>query len=266
MCDADNYNSGLGLAVPTAFRVSLTNVVGVSPDDLDARVLHISRITAIMLWISYATYLWFQMHTHHGIYDALLEEDEERDVDRHKDLAKPKLTFTECVIALAVSIALVAIIAISLVDQIPDIVRSRHISDSFMGLILVPLVEKAAEHLTAVDEAYDNQMNYALSHILGATLQTALFNAPLAVIAGWGMGVAMDFDFVLFDIIVLMISILVVGNFLRDQKSNYLEGALCVLTYIIIAVSSYYYPNLEENGGDSVSETAKRMLLGSDGF
>ena len=67
-----------------------------------------------------------------------------------------------------------------------------------MGLILVPLVEKFAEHLTAIDEAWDNQVNFALSHVLGATLQTALFNAPLTVIVsrsgsdvGVGVGVGL---------------------------------------------------------------------------
>ena len=31
-------------------------------------------------------------------------------------------------------------------------------------------------------------------------------------------------------------AIIVVGNFLRDLKSNYLEGALCILVYLAIAV------------------------------
>ena len=103
-----------------------------------------------------------------------------------------------------------------------------------MGLILVPLVEKAAEHLTAVDEAWDNQMNFALAHVLGATIQTALFNGPLAVIVGWGLGRGMDFNFETFNIVVLILAVIVVGNFLRDQKSNYLEGALCILVYMLI--------------------------------
>ena len=141
------------------------------------------------------------------------------------------------------SIALVTIIAIALVDQISAIVESHGISDLFMGLILVPLVEKAAEHLSAVDEAWDNQINFALSHVLGATIQTALFNAPLVVIVGWGLGKQMDLNFELFNIFVLILAILVVGNFLRDQKSNYLEGALCVIVYVIIAVAAFYYPN-----------------------
>lgn len=30
-------------------------------------------------------------------------------------------------------------------------------------------------------------MNFALAHVLGATIQTALFNAPLITIIGWGI-------------------------------------------------------------------------------
>jgi len=56
----------------------------------------------------------------------------------------------------------------------------------------------------------------------------------------------MDLNFKIFMVVVLVLSILVVGNFLRDRKSNYLEGALCVLVYVIIAVTTWYYPNPQE--------------------
>lgn len=235
-------NSGFGLAIPTVFGTALANSELVTPDDLHSKVVSISRIASIFLIIAYAIYIWFQMRTHHGIYDDILEADEANDEDRHRDLRKAKLTFTECVIALAISIALVTIIAIGLVEQIESIVTEHGVSDAFVGLILIPVVEKAAEHLTAVDEAWDNQMNFALSHVLGATVQTALFNAPLVIIVGWGVGKPMDLQFEIFDIAVLILAILVVGNFLRDQKSNYLEGALCVIVYMIIAVAAFYYP------------------------
>ena len=115
-----------------------------------------------------------------------------------------------------------------------------------MGLILVPLVEKVAEHLTAVDEAWDNQMNFALAHVLGATIQTALFNSSLVVIVGWGLHKHMDLNFEVFNIVVLILAIIVVGNFLRDQKSNYLEGALCIMIYVIIGkVPSFYHKMMQ---------------------
>ena len=183
------------------------------------------------------------MRSHHDIYAELLELDEERDEDRHIDLRKDKLTFTECILALVIALTCVSMHAVFLVEQIEYIVTERHISDQFIGLILVPLVEKAAEHLTAIDEAWDNQMNFALVHVLGATIQTALLNSSLVVIVGWGLSKPMDLDFEIFMVVCLILAIIVVGNFLRDGKSNYLEGGLCVLVYIIIAITTFYYPN-----------------------
>lgn len=86
-------------------------------------------------------------------------------------------------------------------------------------------------------------MNFALSHVLGGSIQTALLNTPLVVFVGWGLGVPMDLNFNPFYAAVLILAILVVGGFLRDKKSNYLEGALCVLVYLIIAISVFFYPN-----------------------
>lgn len=34
-------------------------------------------------------------------------------------------------------------------------------------------------------------MNFALSHVLGSTLQTALLNSSLVVLVGWGMDKSM---------------------------------------------------------------------------
>ena len=262
MCLANEWrNRGFGLAIPTVFHNALSNSALINADDLESKTLSISRVSAVLLMIAYLVFVWFQARTHNGIYDAIFEADEARDHDKHKDFHKDKLTLTECVVALVISIALVSLVAIALVEQIEPIVHDRHVSDAFMGLILVPLVEKAAEHLTAVDEAWDNQMNFALSHVLGATLQTALFNGPLIVIVGWGLDKKMGLEFEIFDIAMLLLAIITVGNFLRDQKSNYLEGFLCVMVYVAIAVAAFNYPDpLSESataeGGGQAGESA----------
>ena len=242
--------------MPTAFYNALKGSTDITSDNLKVAVLQISRITAILLIISYAFYIFFNMRSHHSIYDAIFLKDEHGDADRHNDIIKPKLTLTESVIALAISVTLVTFMAIFLVMEIPHIVENNGISDLFMGLILVPLVEKAAEHITAIDEAWDNTMNLALAHVLGATIQTALFNAPLAVVVSWGLHRELDLNFDLFTIVVVILSIIVVGNFLKDRKSNYLEGALLVIVYIIIAVAAFYYPNPAHHGGAAEGGTA----------
>ncbi|ORY64871.1 Sodium/calcium exchanger protein-domain-containing protein [Pseudomassariella vexata] len=252
--------AGVALAVPTIYEYSLAPLVergelAWTTEQLDGEVLHISRAVAILLLIGYATFIFFQTRTHHGLFTAIFEHDEARDHDREKDEAKDKLTLTECIVALVISVGLVTIIAYILVNEIEPLVEHNGISDPFMGLILVPLVEKAAEHLTAVDEAWDNQMNFALSHCVGATLQTAMLNGPLVVLVGWIMNRPMSFNFEIFDMVMLVLAIITVGNFLRDQKTNYLEGVLCVLVYVAIATAAFFYPSLhvasaEGSGGE----------------
>ncbi|RMZ35817.1 hypothetical protein D0859_00094 [Hortaea werneckii] len=242
--------AAVGLVIPTIYYNSLAGG-RLTPQQADAEALKISRGAAIVLLVAFFVYIWFQSRSHHGLYEDILEADEERDHDRHKDMAKDKLTFTESVIAVIVALTFVSFSAVFLVREIHFMVDNRGISDAFLGLILIPLVEKVSEHLTAIDEAYDNQMNFALSHVLGSSIQTALLNTPIVVIVGWGLGRDMSLTFELFDAVVLILAIIVVGNFLRDEKSDYLEGALCVFVYILVAVSAWYYPDPREEGGVS---------------
>jgi calcium/proton exchanger cax len=103
-------------------------------------------------------FIWYNAKSHDSIFDEVLTADQEKDTDGERDLAKAKFTLTECIVALVISLTLVSLIAIFLVSEIEPMVEEYGIPDNFMGLILVPLVEKAAEHLTAIDEAWDNQM------------------------------------------------------------------------------------------------------------
>lgn len=106
-----------------------------------------------MLIESRYRFLWYNLRTHNGIFDEVLKNEENKDEDGDKERYRPKLTLLESLIAIAVSLTCVSLSAYFLVEQIPAIV-DRGVPDNFMGLILVPLVEKAAEHLTAIDEAW----------------------------------------------------------------------------------------------------------------
>ncbi|EXJ88484.1 Ca2+:H+ antiporter [Capronia coronata CBS 617.96] len=269
--------AGFALMIPSAFFSSLigstsTGGEGYTEERLRSNTLSISHGVSIILMVSFMLYLLYNCVSHDNIFAEVLEADEEADRDRHIDLAKAKLTMTECLLAIVLALALISLIAVFLVEEIEYVVE-HGIPDNFLGLILVPLVEKAAEHLTAVDEAYDNQINFALYHCLGPSIQTALFNAPLVVIVGWGLGKPMDLNFEIFQVVLLIVAILVVGNFLRDGSSNYLEGGLLVIVYIIIAVTAWYYPNAEltssngrastESGGEGTEALASiaKMLM-----
>ncbi|EMD64684.1 hypothetical protein COCSADRAFT_140739 [Bipolaris sorokiniana ND90Pr] len=257
--------AAMALVLPAVFYSYLNQ----NPDyesnvDIAYNTRLISRGVAIISIVGYLIYIVFQTVSHDGLLHEIYEEDDAKDKDRHKELKKPKLTLIEVLVALVISLACVSLVAIALVQEIPYIVE-RGVSDAFVGLILIPLVEKIAEHLLAIDEAYDNQINMALAHVLGASIQTALLNAPLVVLVGWGLGVGMDYNFSIFDAVALVLAVLTVGSFLRDGKSNYLEGVLCVMTYIIIAVCAFYFPNPAGHGASAGHGAAGGAEGGAEG-
>ncbi|KAI8938513.1 hypothetical protein NX059_004400 [Plenodomus lindquistii] len=241
--------ASMALVLPAVFYKYLYNNADydATPALIEYNTRLISRGVAIISIVGYLIYIGYQTVSHDGLFHEIYEADDHKDKDRHEELAKPKLTLIEVIVALAISLACVSLIAVFLVLEIPAIVE-RGVSDAFIGLILVPLVEKVAEHLLAIDEAYDNQINMALAHVLGASIQTAMFNAPLVVLVGWGIGVHMDYNFAMFDAVALVLAVLAVGSFLRDKKSNYLEGVLCILIYIVIAICAFYFPNPAGHG------------------
>jgi Ca2+:H+ antiporter len=175
--------AGFGLVIPSAFYSALKG--STTPDSephghhnftdrkLQHDILGISRATSILLisafimfdtpqktlnnMLTFFRYIWYNARTNHSIFDEVLEQDEHHDLDHHADIAKPKFTMTECVIAITGSVSLVTVLAVFLVNRIENVVVAG-IPDQFLGLILLPLVEKAAEHLTAIDEAWDGQM------------------------------------------------------------------------------------------------------------
>lgn len=248
--------AGFALLIPTAFYSALySNTVSpeqsaengatasYSIEDLTHDTRGVSHGTSIILMAAFLIYVLYCVTSAHSVFDEILKHDEHIDNDRHKDLAKKKFTMLECILAIIISITCVSLVIVFLVSEIHYIVEERGVPDAFLGFILVPLVEKLAEHITAIDEAYDNQINFALYHCIGPSIQTALFNAPLSVIVSWCLGSTMDLNFEMFMIVILVLSILVVGNFLRDGSSNWLEGALLLIVYAVIALATWYYPN-----------------------
>jgi Ca2+:H+ antiporter len=109
-------------------------------------------------------------------------------------------------------------------------------------------VEKVSEHLTAMTKARENQMNYAIAQVLGSSIQTALLNTPFVILLGWCLGKEMSLNFEVFDACMLILAVVVVSSFLKDGKTDWLEGGLGVCVYVLIAVAAFYYPNPGEGG------------------
>jgi Ca2+:H+ antiporter len=220
------------LIIPATLYAALAKSKDASSED---NILLLSHGTAIILLLLYIMYLFFQLKTHSDLFDA---ESQEGDTSQEAEILGPWASG----VALVVVTLLVAICAEFLVDSIDSIVESAHISKTFIGLILIPIVGNAAEHVTAVVVAYKNKMDLAIGVAIGSSLQIALFVTPFLVVLGWAMGRKMTLHFETFETVAFFLSSLVVTLLIQDGKSNYLEGGLCIGMYIIIALAFYVYP------------------------
>lgn len=160
---------------------------------------------------------------------------------------QPVMSRTAAVVMLLVSTGLVAVCAEFLVDAIPLMVESSSVSEAFIGLIILPIVGNAAEHVTAVSVATKNKMDLSIGVSVGSSIQIAIFVTPLVVILGWCMDKDMSLYFTLFETICLFVTAFVVNFLVLDGRSNYLEGALLIAAYVIIAVGAFFYPGNDQS-------------------
>ena len=223
------------LIIPATLYASLKG----SAADSEDNILILSHGTAIIMLILYCLYLFFQLKTHAHLFDAEQQEGGEDGEEEEPQILGP-IPATICLILVTLA---VAVCAEYLVDSIDSIVDSLHISKTFIGLILLPIVGNAAEHVTACVVAYKDKMDLAIGVAIGSSLQIALFVTPFLVILGWIIGQPMTLHFQGFETVVFFLSVLVVNYLIGDGKSNYLEGCMCLGTYIIIALAFYVYPD-----------------------
>ena len=110
-------------------------------------------------------------------------------------------------------------------------------------LIVVAVVGNAAEHSTAVLVALKNQMDLAFNIAIGSSLQIALFVAPVLVFVSYLMPHGpMDLRFTPFEVLAVGICAGVATLVAQDGESNWLEGALLVAVYLVLAIAFYFLP------------------------
>jgi len=199
------------------------------PLPLETRLLVLSRGTALIMLIVYGLFLFFQLETHKEYYKD--DEDEE---------AEPaEVSMPFALIALAAVTVFVAVCSDFLVDSLDEVTQQWGISETFAGMILLPIVGNAAEHLTAVTVAMKNKLNLSIGVAVGSSQQIAMMVVPLLVILGWIMDQPMSLYFEIFETAVLFMTVIVVHSLIMDGESNWLEGAMLLSVYVILGIAFY---------------------------
>lgn len=121
-------------------------------------VLLLSRGTAVILLLMYGMYLYFQLKTHKNLFSPeipeVLEELDEEETPEEEAIS----ALSAAAILVGVTV-IISFCADYLVDAIDPIVATGAVSKNFIGLILIPIVGNAAEHVTACVVAIKDKMD-----------------------------------------------------------------------------------------------------------
>ncbi|WVQ99172.1 calcium/proton exchanger [Kwoniella sp. CBS 9459] len=167
--------------------------------------------------------------------EAQEEEEDEEEV--------PQMNVVSTIALMVLITVLVGVTAEFLVDSINGMVESNpSLSAEWVGLILLPIVGNAAEHFTAVSVSVKDKLDLSISVAVGSSIQIALFVIPVIQLLAWTIGKPMTLLFDPYESIVLFLSVLIVNQTLADGRSNWMEGLVLMMLYLIIAVSFWYYP------------------------
>jgi len=244
------------LVIPAAYHASkhvispvkggaMATMSNVLYPDLDERsqrgLLIISRGTAILLLGVYIAYLIFQLKTHASLFNPKPMEREcppgESAQVAEEEEEIPRMSIVAAGMSLLIVTVATSLVADYLVASIEETAKRYSIPKAFIGLILLPIVANAAEHVTSVWMAMKDKMELTIGICIGSSIQIATFVVPLLVVIGWCSGHDLTLFFDDFETVSFFVSVILVNLLLQDGKSNYMEGLMLITLYLVIAMA-----------------------------
>ena len=220
----------IAFLIPAVFDLS-ERVAGVSNEQALISDENFSLAASFVLIALYAANIIFSLFTHK---DILSPSDEE-----HHGEVWP---VSRGIAVLAGATLTVAWLSEILVGSLEGFSQHIGLTETFAGLIIIPVIGNAAEHAASVF-AIKNKLDLAIQIALGATIQIALLVAPALVFLSFLIGQPMDLVVHRpLELAGLIGATLITASVTRDGETNWLEGAMLLGVYLLIALAFFFLP------------------------
>ncbi|WP_206108273.1 calcium/proton exchanger [Paludisphaera soli] len=237
--------AAVGMLVPAIFH-ALPEVAAADP--LLEHELSVG--VSIVLLLTYAAHLVFSLKTHKSLFNP---DPAESSADQGHDHGAPWST-TKALAVLIGATLFVAWMSEILVGAVEGASHTLGWNGVFVGVIVVAIVGNAAEHSTAVLVAMKNQMDLSVGIAIGSSLQIALFVAPVLVLTSYLRAEPMDLLFTDLEVVAVLISVFIARMVAEDGESNWLEGVMLLMVYILLALAFFFLPARGGHGDSAEPE------------
>jgi Ca2+:H+ antiporter len=164
---------------------------------------------------------------------------------RAKDLARPQAARRDWKGPLGILVLVtlgLAVMSEIMTDALEPTAERLGFTPIFAGIILLAMVSNIPQFYNAIGFARSDQMDLVMGVTLGASTQVALLVAPLLVLLGMLLGQPMDLLFTPVEILAIVLAVFVVRNITTDGESNWLEGLMLLVVYLMLAFGFYFLP------------------------
>jgi len=178
-----------------------------------------------------------------GLLDAARSKDTPVTYkEETKTSLRPHWSLTTSIIILVLATGGIVWLSEVLVGVVEPVVASLGVSEFFLGIILIPIIGNAAEHLVAVQFAGQNKMDLSVEIAISSSLQVALLVAPLLVFISLAFGHPLTLIFNPLELLALIAGVIIAVLVSADGESTWLEGATLTGIYLILSLAFFLLP------------------------
>lgn len=192
---------------------------------------------AVVLFVIYLLSLLFTLKTNRSLFVST-----EGGTSGSDEAEGPAWSKSRSLGILALVTVAIAMMSETLVGSIEPAADRLGLTPVFAGVILLAMVGNAAEMSNAVRFALKDKMDLTFGIAVGASIQVALFVAPVLVFVSYALGKPLDLLFTSFEVTAVVIAVLIVGRVTSDGESHWMEGTMLIGVYLILAYAFYFLP------------------------
>jgi Ca2+:H+ antiporter len=162
---------------------------------------------------------------------------------RRKHAAGADWPLATCLAVLAVAGVAAALVSDWFVDALTPAMATLHLSEEFVGLVIVAIAGNAVENVVGITAAARNEADLAVSLILNSSLQVALLLIPVLVLLSTVLG-GPPLTLVAPGLLIAALGLAAIlgAMIIFDGESTYVEGLALIGLYVIIAASVWFGP------------------------
>jgi Ca2+:H+ antiporter len=198
--------------------------------------LALNTSVAVVLLVTYGLSLIFMLKTHPDYFVP-----KNREITASADRQWPVFL---ALLALALSSVMLAFLSEILVGAVDTTAQGLHVSEAFIGIIILALIGGAPESVAAIALARKNQVDLTMGIAVGSSIQIALFVAPVLMLSSYYIA-PRPFDLVVGNaaVILILLPVLIFSMVVADGKANWFKGVQLLSVYLLIALFCFFLPD-----------------------